>query len=761
MKVNVLTPYSLNRNVGIREKEEKQQLSQNPINSRNYMGLDKFPIGFVPHQISFGCQDYAALKEIIELKKLVDLPCIYCGKKMLKQHTYESIGILQPKQKSVKAFFKDLETISSKLSPEEKIIISELRQLNERQPGLGLAEALKQLEYKPMPNIETILYKKASPEQYSKHYIDTIKKYKETLPPVNNEVFEEVLEYYKTHPKATLQEIFGSLRKKHIEILTQQQLEVFNKIKGFSTKLPEEHKQKITLAIENAINIINKNDINNPFKKKTFITDVNKIAEDFKNTEQAKELMELATSLPSSTSKASAFIVKYSGETPLVIKPQQDIKPLEERILNKEEQAILAKLKGKYKDIYPEKSVNKILPLIYQEHVRITKEAQLKAISAVQSKTAETVESLQKDVQKINENLKSTIQDPLLDSYESRKLVLKYLKGLNNILNDESLSDILKIADNMPYSQNDINAFIIKYKDRFNTKSTNPVTYELDNALPTKEKKIFERIKANYSKGPQSTFDRIKQLFRNVLQIPPKTLQQKIDRTYEKTLESFVESQNEVLDSINNYLQRSIKNLKKDITNIVTGSQNNNYSEQKSTISRIRLIKTPFNESIYESVIEPLSNLPTSKNDISAFVVKYAQKEFSPAVITKVKRSDTEICQALLRDSTVSVEHIEPQSEIKNGSTSSKDINHIKNLALAHKHCNQQRGSQHLYGYVQEHPEIKIQAQKQMDYIIESLNKGTITCYDYPVQIKQTLYEQSCGLIDLDISKLKTKELAV
>lgn len=411
----------------------------------------------------------------------------------------------------------------------------------------------------------------------------------------------------------------------------------------------------------------------------------------------------------------------------------------------------------KYKDLYPGKTVEEILPIIYFEHVKIVKDSYLKIMSNIQSKALEVVDSLNNKSMEINNYIKSVIQDPCLDSYESRKNIINYLKGLKNIFNEESLSEILKIADNMPYPQNDTSAFIIKYQDRFNTiQNKNSIRYELDKSLTTKERKIFEKIKANYQSEPQTTFEKFKHIFKETFNIPNETLQHKVDREYSKTLENFAKKQDEVLNAINNYLQKTIKAFKNDINGIITNSQSN-HTDQKIAVSRIRSLKTPFNETVYESIIEPILNLPTAKTDVSAFVVKYAQKETPITATITTKRSDKEICQALLRDSLVSVEHIEPQSDLKEKNASRKYIDNIKNLAIAHKHCNEQRGSQHLYSYVQEHPEIKVQAQKQMDYIIECLNKDLITCYEYPGQIKQTLYEQSGGLLDLDISKLKVK----
>lgn len=132
------------------------------------------------------------------------------------------------------------------------------------------------------------------------------------------------------------------------------------------------------------------------------------------------------------------------------------------------------------------------------------------------------------------------------------------------------------------------------------------------------------------------------------------------------------------------------------------------------------------------------NRLPKSTNDINAFVVKYAN------------RSPIEIASRLLRPSVASIEHIRPanpdSSSIKNGE------NELTNFMLAARDWNSGRGNTPLPDFVRQHPNIPKYSQLHMNDIIKAIHKGKLQdCDWYPYVLKEKLYNESAGLIDVSI----------
>ena len=142
------------------------------------------------------------------------------------------------------------------------------------------------------------------------------------------------------------------------------------------------------------------------------------------------------------------------------------------------------------------------------------------------------------------------------------------------------------------------------------------------------------------------------------------------------------------------------------------------------------------------------NRLPKSTNDFNAFVVKYAN------------RSPQEIAARLLRPSVASIEHIRPANP------DSLDIeageNNLSNFMLVSRDWNSGRSNTPLPEFVKEHPNIPRFTQKYIDDIIKAIHKGKLDdCDWYPYVLKEKLYNESEGLIDLNLDKYKiTKEQA-
>lgn len=248
MKVSVLTPYNLNRNVGIRERE-KIQFNQDPINSKNYAGIGKFPVGYIFSQINFGCKtppEYLNLKEILNLKKLIDLPCLYCGKKMVPTKIFDE---------------------------------------------------LKQLPAK----------------EWAYNAINLIKPYQDALLPPHQKVFQEVEIVLKNNPRLTLKEALTKLQPQHIGPLKTEETQVFRDIFEIASELPNAQKDKVEKEIIKAMDIIQNEGLYiPPFKRKSFIKAISKIEPNSKSRTVMNRIQQKAQELPTSKDSANAFVVKYA-----------------------------------------------------------------------------------------------------------------------------------------------------------------------------------------------------------------------------------------------------------------------------------------------------------------------------------------------------------------------------------------------------------------------------------------------------------------
>lgn len=142
----------------------------------------------------------------------------------------------------------------------------------------------------------------------------------------------------------------------------------------------------------------------------------------------------------------------------------------------------------------------------------------------------------------------------------------------------------------------------------------------------------------------------------------------------------------------------------------------------------------PANKQILDRSLQILSTLPTSANNINAFIVKYS------------RRSSREIGERLLDPLLTSTEHLKPSS--KNGE--SKAYNYL----VAHKDCNTKRSSEDLNVFIDKNPHIvplienhvKIVTQKILNYEVFGLSH-------YPIQIARTLNEESKGKINIDTNE--------
>lgn len=146
--------------------------------------------------------------------------------------------------------------------------------------------------------------------------LEIIKPYEEYITNPHNKVLYYIREAAEKYPKYNLNKIFQKLRKERLPMLQKKQLSVFKEIRNTSYKcsLNEEDSLKIKTLTDEAKVLIEKDDLNFPFKRKIFIKKLQQITKQFSDKELAETINKISKKLPSSGNDADAFIVKYSGK---------------------------------------------------------------------------------------------------------------------------------------------------------------------------------------------------------------------------------------------------------------------------------------------------------------------------------------------------------------------------------------------------------------------------------------------------------------
>lgn len=140
-----------------------------------------------------------------------------------------------------------------------------------------------------------------------------------------------------------------------------------------------------------------------------------------------------------------------------------------------------------------------------------------------------------------------------------------------------------------------------------------------------------------------------------------------------------------------------------------------------------------------ENVLSTAEELPTSRNNISAFIMKFQNT------------SSNRLCYRLVSDSFGSIEHLLPQS--KGG----KD--ELANYGPASAYFNSRRGNVDLKDYLHQHPNIKQTCQYSVDKMIELANDGVFEKIKLPrkyiIWFSETVAKLTDNELVLNTSKLK------
>lgn len=210
-----------------------------------------------------------------------------------------------------------------------------------------------------------------------------------------------------------------------------------------------------------------------------------------------------------------------------------------------------------------------------------------------------------------------------------------------------------------------------------------------------------------------------------------------------------IEHQKNVVDFIEIILRKSVLKNNEALKNLIEVSKSRLTKEEvivpfsrKSFIYDIaKLIEDLPDKNLQEKFITTAQKLPTSQESMSAYVLKISAE------------SPEKIGHRILWPYLASVEHILPRS------CGGKDI--MDNFGGASTRANSNRKSVDFVTHLKQHPEIRENCQKYVDKLIELYHDGVFRKLNitpkYVIDFKKTILTQSNGMLNLDISKLYSK----
>ena len=249
-----------------------------------------------------------------------------------------------------------------------------------------------------------------------------------------------------------------------------------------------------------------------------------------------------------------------------------------------------------------------------------------------------------------------------------------------------------------------------------------------DNMLPV-EKSMFYKFEAEANVSPDINMaECLKKWYKDAktkLQLEEFEVLDDID-TISKSLSA---------DTALNIRKKTIK-----CRNIIAEDAPDNPFKRKTLLSSINeIIPKEGEEDVLEMLKDRSLYLPTSGGSENAFIVKYAS------------RSQQEIAKRLLRASLATIEHIKPDSL--------GGQNEIGNFIMVSAAANSFRSNMPLKKFIERFPDVPKNCQNYINQIIKEINKGNMKGYEaYPYMVKRTLFDQSEGLINISIEKIKYTE---
>ncbi len=144
-------------------------------------------------------------------------------------------------------------------------------------------------------------------------YLDYIGQYTEYMRPVEESVYNELVNLSKTPGNSKdIRTLVVQLRDKKLPVLQKAQMKTVNKMRALARTLPADEQKVLNKKICKLVALIKRNNSEAPFRRKIVLDRISKIK--IRNPYKYEKLQKIAKTFPTSADMNSAWIVKYSGK---------------------------------------------------------------------------------------------------------------------------------------------------------------------------------------------------------------------------------------------------------------------------------------------------------------------------------------------------------------------------------------------------------------------------------------------------------------
>ena len=144
-------------------------------------------------------------------------------------------------------------------------------------------------------------------------YLDYLGQYKESMRPVEESVYNELVELSKKPGNSKdIRTLLVQLRDIKMPILQKAQMKTVNKMRSLAKTLPDDEQAVLENRIKTLVGLIKKSNAEAPFRRKVVLDRISKIK--IRNPYKYDKLQRIAKTFPTSSDMNSAWIVKYSGK---------------------------------------------------------------------------------------------------------------------------------------------------------------------------------------------------------------------------------------------------------------------------------------------------------------------------------------------------------------------------------------------------------------------------------------------------------------
>lgn len=660
MKVDLYKGYNLNRATQYRNEGIQQHSAQDVMPKHA-----KYPIGYMPHQVSFKERPTHAIVE--KLLNVDGLPCIWCG------------GTMIPKR------VKD----------------------NLRVKAKTLAE-------------------------HSKKAMTTISSYEDILKPVEGQVFSEIKSHFAQNPESTLREAMQALRAEHLPRLRSTQHSIMDSIDEEAQFLPEEAKNAVLEFTQNARIRINSDDERKAFRRNPFLFKLKNIF-----PTDNHPIVDIALKLPTAGDNVDSFVVKYSGQHPPKFFGKGKTKRLEDVVTNDERQ-ILRQIQVRNGNMYPDLSIQEVIDKLYPQSAKVIRANNSNAAQSI----SEILTAFASKIEGLSSEQKTSFDSLMLNEAKSpgakRKAVFDEVSKFRQLLSENVFAKLQESADKMPHPSRSTEALVMEDFERalqFLRKNEQN-TFAMKNETYVRIATMLKSNKYGNSECSAKTLENNQHLIKA-------NLQYEQQRAMDEIIATLIKYKSE--------LDGNILTLTKDF-------KTKSLTEQPGFLTKLSEINVP--SGIRISISELIDNLPSSKDNMHAFVTKYASITDSPIEEVWLDWTNDEIAQRIIRPSLSSDDHLKSRKAHKDeGKTEEQD--RLGNHGIACIGCNGEKDDQEITEFIRSKPIIltKQTPQKQVNVLIKMMNSGPLSdCKHYLLALRPSLESKTRGLIKIDISKLKVSK---